>query len=604
MSQNALPINRLVNVQVNLSPTAAAMQNISTLLILGSSEVIDVVERIRYYTSIAAVAVDFGTTSPEYFAAVLWFEQSPQPSTLQIGRWAKTAVAAILRGGLVSVANQQMAVWNAITTGAFEFVLDGAPRSITGLNFSAQTNLNGVASIIQTAVATAVAGSTVVWDSNFTRFEIKSGTTGATSTISFLNPPTATGYFNFTANPVNLDTITLNGTAVTFVTGTPVGNQVLIGGTTAATLANLLAFLQSSADVQLVKFTYYVLGNFLYVAAVVTGTAGNALTLAKSSANVTLSGATLSGGTGVDISTMLAGTSTSSGAYVAQGLAAETAVAATTIFDNTFGQAWYGLTITGASDTDHQDVAAYIEASTNLHTYWVSTIEAGVLSAVSTTDIAYILKNLNHKRTAVQYSSSNEYAASSLSAKALTVDYNGNNTVITLMYKQEPGIVAETLNSTQITNLEAKNANVFVAYNNNTAIIEKGVMASGEFIDVITGTDWLALTIQTALYNLLYTSTTKIPQTDAGNNLLVATIEAECAKAVANGLLAPGVWQAAGFGGLTQGDFLPKGYYVYAPPIATQNLSDRAARKSVTIQVAAKLAGAIHTINAIINVNR
>jgi hypothetical protein len=77
-----------------------------------------------------------------------------------------------------------------------------------------------------------------------------------------------------------------------------------------------------------------------------------------------------------------------------------------------------------------------------------------------------------------------------------------------------------------------------------------------------------------------------------------------CAQAVVNGLLAPGTWTQAGFGSLNQGDYLSKGFYVYAPPIALQNPADRAARKSVTFQVAAKLAGAIHTVNVLVNINR
>jgi hypothetical protein len=172
------------------------------------------------------------------------------------------------------------------------------------------------------------------------------------------------------------------------------------------------------------------------------------------------------------------------------------------------------------------------------------------------------------------------------------------------MYKQEPGIVAENLTSTQLSALEAKNCNVFVAYNNDTAIIEQGRMASGNFIDEVTGTDWLALTIQTALYNLLYTSPTKIPQTDAGMNRLVNVCEATCSQAVVNGLLAPGTWNSNGFGQLASGDFLPKGFYVYAPPVSSQTQADREARASVPIQIAAKLAGAVHTIDVTITVNR
>ena len=601
---SALPISRLVNVSVNLSPIAAQMQNLSTLLIMGSSEVIDVVERLRNYSTVAEVAADFGTSSPEYLAAVLWFEQTPQPTTLSIGRWAKIATAGLLNGGLLSSAQQAIAAWNAVTSGAFFVAMDGVPISVNGMNFAAATNLNGVASIIQTALALEAAGSTVVWDSNYSRFTIKSGTTGEDSAVSFLATPTATGSYIFSDNPSPADTITLNGTAVTFVAADPAANEVLIGGDAAETLANLLAFLQASDDVQLVKFVYTVVANTLYLKAVATGAGGDALTTTKVSAVITVSGATLSGGAGTNISAMMMATSASSGAYLAEGIAAETALDATALMDDTFGQGWYALTFIGASNDDHLGISGYIEAANNKHLYGVTTQESGVLSALSTTDVAYLLEQLSRKRTVVQYSSSNAYAVCSLLGRILTVNYNGNSTVITLMYKQEPGIVAETLTSTQVNALEAKKANVFVAYNNDTAIIEKGTVCSGDFLDTVTGTDWLALQIQNSLFNLLYTTTTKIPQTDAGTQLLVTTIEAVCSQGVVNGLLAPGTWGAGGFGGLSQGDFLPKGFYVYAPPVASQFQADREARKSVPIQVAAKLAGAIHTIDVIVNVNR
>ena len=493
----ALPISRLVNVTVNLTPSGASMQNTNTLLILGSSQVIDTLERFRTYYSIAAVVADFGTTAPEYLAATLYFEQTPQPASLQIGRWAQTATAGVLRCATLSAAQQAIAVWNAITTGSFHISVDGTGHDITGLSFAAQTNLNGVASVIQTALA-SYGSPTVVWNSNFNRFEFTSGTSGTASAISFL---------------------------------------------TAA-------------------------------------------------------------GSGADISTMLAGRSTSSGAYVVAGVAAETAVAAVALFDNQYGQGWYALTVLGTVDSDHLAIAPYIEAAGNKHIYGITTQEAGVLVSSSTTDIAYLMQQLAYNRTVTQYSSSNPYAVCSLFGRILTVDYTGNKTVITLMYKQEPGIVAETLNATQIGTLEAKNANVFVAYDNNTAIIEPGVCASGNFLDIITGTDWLSLGIQTDIYILLYTSTTKIPQTDAGNQLITTTIENRCIQCVNDGLLAPGVWNASGFGSLNQGDYLPKGFYVYAPPISTQGAADRAARKSVSFQIAAKLAGAIHTVSVLINVNK
>jgi len=120
----------------------------------------------------------------------------------------------------------------------------------------------------------------------------------------------------------------------------------------------------------------------------------------------------------------------------------------------------------------------------------------------------------------------------------------------------------------------------------------------------VHGTDWLQNDLQTDVYNLLYTSPTKIPQTDAGINNILARISSRLEQAVANGLVAPGVWTGPAIGALNSGDTLSKGYYVYAPPIATQSQADREARKAPVIQCAIKLAGAVHMADIIVNVNR
>lgn len=603
---SSLPIARLVNVSVNLAPAAAQMQNLSTLLLLGSSDVIDVVQRKRDYATLAEVATDFGTLAPEYLAASLYFQQAPQPTLLSIGRWAKTATAGKLMGAPLSAAQQAIALWQAKTTPGFWISIDGIPHALAPASFAAATNLNAVAALIQTAMQVVAANSLCVWDSNSQTFKFTSGTTGVASKIGFLRASSAVGSAAFSGNPANLDTLTLNGTTVTFVTGTPVGNQVLVGGTLAETLANLLTFLNASTDVELLKFNYVVnpANTAIYFTAAIAGVGGNSLTLAEVSAAITLSGGTLTGATAQDIGDMLRGLSTSSGAYVADGIAAEAADACVGILDNQFGQAWYAAVLLGGVNSDHLAVAALIEGLTNKHIYGVTTQEAGLLVSTDTTNLAYQLKALGYKRTAVQYSSSSPYAVCSLLGRILTVDYDGNSTVITLMYKNEPGVTAENLTTTQLNSLEGFNCNVFVAYNNNTAIIEKGVVSSGDFLDIITGTDWLALAIQNEVYNLLYTSPTRIPQTDAGNQLIATVIEGRCSQALTNGLVAPGVWNSAGFGALAQNDFLPKGFYVFAPPVSSQSSADRSARKSVSIQVAAKLAGAIHTADIIVNVNR
>ena len=494
MLPQTLPISRLINVGVTLSPQAAQGQNLNALLILGISDVIDVVTRIRSYTTLAEVAADFGTSADEYLAAALWFEQAPQPTQLYIGRWAKTASAGQLFGGSLSATQQTIATWQAVTNGGFHITVDGGgAQSIVGLDFSGAANLNAVAVIIQAAIT----GATCVWNAVYSRFEITSDTTGASSTVSFLTTPAS----------------------------------------------------------------------------------------------------------GTDISGMMLCTAASSGAYVANGIVAETALAAVELFDSSYGQAWFALVVLTASDSDHTAIAAYIEAANNYHFYGVTTEEAGVLNPADTSDVAYLLKTAGVNRTAVQYSSSNAFAVVSMLARILTTDYNGNNTVITLMYKQEPGITAENLNETQADSIAAKNCNVFAEYNDDTAIIQNGVCSSGQFIDTVIGALALAVTIQAAVYNLLYTSTTKIPQTNAGMHLITTAISEVLNQFVQNGWIAPGVWTEAGFGELKQNQLMPTGFYVFAPPVSSQSAAARATRISVPIQIAVKLAGAVQTVAVSIVVN-
>jgi len=302
------------------------------------------------------------------------------------------------------------------------------------------------------------------------------------------------------------------------------------------------------------------------------------------------------------------------------GTTAETALAAVQDCDDRFGQLWYSLVVLGMDEGTTagnkaliKDIADYIEStSTNKHLFGLTTQDPNTLIvtpntiAADTTCIAAQLSASTalNKRTFVQYSSVSPYAVVSALGRILPTDYNANNSVITLMYKNEPTVAGETLSGAQMDFLVAKYCNVFVKYNNNTAIIQPGVVSSGDFVDTIINVDWVTTQIQTQVFNLLYASKTKIPQTDGGNQLITSVIGSVCAQAVANGICAPGLWDGNSFGTLKYGDNLPLGFYVYAPPVSSQTSSDRAARKSVSIQVALKLAGAIQSVAIAINVSR
>ena len=586
-----LAVSDIVNISISLAPVAAPVRNFGAGMAVGATDVIDIGQRIRSYSNLTGVAADFSTTDPEYLAAARHFGQTPQPSIYYIGRWAKTATHATLRGGVLTTAEQALANFTAITSGAFYFVLDGVPRTVSGLNFSAQTNLNGVASILQTAVAALVASSTVVWDGANSRFVIKSGSTGTTSTIGYLQDPTAFGSIGFSGLPAANDTVTVNGTAITFKASGATGNQINISASAAQMATDLAAFLNTSTDANIALLNYLAVGTSVYCISDVTGTAGNAYTLAKSGANITVSGATLSGGSGTSIASLLKGKSTQASAP-ANGIAAETLTAALQALVNASGD-WYAAIIAepGVDIPSCLAATAFIEGQGKKRRIGFTTTDTVAVDSTITTDLGSQLKAAGYKRSFVQYSTSSPQAVASFFGRAATVNFQGSKTTITLKFKQEPGVVAETLTEAYAATLAAKNINVFVNYDNATAILQQGVNSDGSFFDEWHGLDWLENDLQTAVYNALYTFP-KIPQTDEGMTTIQTIMEARLRQAVVNGLVAPGQWNAAGFGHLKTGDTLPTGYYVYAPPVASQAQANREARESVVFQIAVIGAGA------------
>ena len=489
-----LNVGRLVNVTVTLSPLATARRGFGVLMILGDSDVISLTERMRTYTTLDSVAADFGVSAPEYAAAQLYFSQSPKPKMLMVGRASFVETAAVLTGGFLTDEQKKITEWNGIADGALKIRVGGADVQVSGLDFTGETNLNGVASKITEAVTDQ--GFSVNYDG--TAFVVKTTATGSTAKIAY---------------------------ATTASEGTDLSEKMLLTQTTALSVAD-----------------------------------------------------------GTDGETLLE--------------------AITDCADKS--AAWYGLALACEKTFPNDDIialASYIEAAAPARVLGLTETDGRALSAVWTSDLASLAKKTNLSRTLVTYSQ-NKNSVCSIFGRAFSVDFNANRSVITLMYKQEPSVVAETLTETQAGVLESKNCNVFVNYSNDSAIIQQGKVANGAFFDEIHGLDWLADALQNAVWNLLYQSKTKIPQTDDGQNQILSACAAVCQEGVRNGLIAAGTWNSDGFGELERGQFLDSGYYLYSEPMADQDQSEREQRKAPPIQIAVKLAGAIHTVDVQVSVNR
>ncbi len=489
-----LSVNRVVNVSIYLSPKAVPRRNFGVLCVAGDSDVITGLERIRYYTSVNAVAEDFGMDAPEYRAAELYFSQKPKPKVLAVGRWIQEATPGMLSG---ESAVTDLDVWKAVTGGAMTIEVDGVEAELTGLDFSGVTNLNGVASVIGSALSEAgQSGAKCVWDGS--RFVISTTATGTAAFMGHASAPDS----------------------------------------------------------------------------------------------------------GTDISTM-AGLTESLAYTPIPGFDAETPAECVAELADVSGE-WYGLTFAATAsvtDDEHVDVAAFIEATTKSRVYGLTITDPRARSAAHTRDLGSRLKALGYDRTLPIYSSV-PHAVASLFGRAFTVNFNGGKTTITLKFKRLPGVTAETLKESEAKALKDKNINYFAEYDNDTAIVEEGVVASGAFFDEIHGLDWLENAVQTNVWNLLYKSKTKVPQTEGGVSRIIGRIASVMKQGVTNGLIAPGIWNEDGFGQLKEGDYLEDGYYIYSQPIVDQDQSEREQRKAPPIQCAVKLAGAIHFSDVAINVNR
>ena len=182
-----IPVSSVVQVSIAIGATFPARAGFGTLnIVTEETGVIGIAERIRSYSNIDGVAADWPADSEVVAAATAYFSQQPKPTSLKVSTRYSTAQAAQLRGGAVVSATALLAV----ADGSFTISIDGVAQDITGLDFSdGETDLDDIAASIQTALQAVGSGgfTAATCTHDGTRFFINSGTTGASSTVSFLS---------------------------------------------------------------------------------------------------------------------------------------------------------------------------------------------------------------------------------------------------------------------------------------------------------------------------------------------------------------------------------------------------------------------------------
>jgi hypothetical protein len=189
--------------------------------------------------------------------------------------------------------------------------------------------------------------------------------------------------------------------------------------------------------------------------------------------------------------------------------------------------------------------------------------------------------------------------------RALSTNFNGSNTTQTMHLKTLIGIVADPImDQTLLNKCQIAGADTYVSIQGVPKVFCSN---ANTFFDDVYNLLWFVGAIKVGVFNVLAQVGTKITQTENGVSVLKSAIRDVCEQAITNQFLAPGRWTSPDTFG-NQLDFYAnitqRGYYIYSGPVSQQLPSDREDRKAPVIQVAVKYAGAIHSSDVIVYINK
>jgi hypothetical protein len=266
-----------------------------------------------------------------------------------------------------------------------------------------------------------------------------------------------------------------------------------------------------------------------------------------------------------------------------------------------FGGCSYAYALAG---TELMDTAAICE--TNGKLFFVTSQTSSDMTGPS--GPFYQIKDETYKHTRTLYHGAtgelDDYRWG-YAGRGMSTNFSGVNTTSTMNLKPIVGLASDVLlTQSLLTAAAAVGADVYANIAGQSCVLSHG--ANG-FFDDVYNLDWIVGALEVAGFNFLRTTSTKIPQTEAGMDGLKAAYRRVLVQAAGNRFIAPGEWTGADTFG-TPEDFKRNiqdfGYYIYSTPIASQSVSDREARKAPVCQIALKYSGAIHSTTVIINVNQ
>ena len=232
---------------------------------------------------------------------------------------------------------------------------------------------------------------------------------------------------------------------------------------------------------------------------------------------------------------------------------------------------WYAVHLDSFGKAEITALAAAIEATKKM--YFPTTFDADVLAA-PTTDIGGVLQAADYARTALSWHETAGFA--DLGAGWAGGQLPKDPGSITWKFKSVAGVAVSTLSSNELNNLAAKNVNNYVRIAGNN-MMQEGVTASGEFIDITRGIDFVAQRLQERVFGTAI-RLPKIPFTDPGVSIIEGDVRANNALAI------------------SQSIFVDGSTTVTVPAVADTDPNDRAVRLLQTVEFTGVLAGAVHKV--------
>lgn len=194
---------------------------------------------------------------------------------------------------------------------------------------------------------------------------------------------------------------------------------------------------------------------------------------------------------------------------------------------------WYGIVADQALVSSQQALAAWTEVNKRLAILW--TDDADTYDATSDGDLASVLKAAGYDRTATIFheapAAGDDYPDAAWMGEGFPYDPGSS----TWAYKTLNGVTKDNITPAKETVLQSKNCNYYSEVGGGN-ITQEGKVASGEWIDIIIGTDWIEAWLREAVFSALVNNR-KVPYTDDGITTVEGIVRGVLVQAAAAGIL-------------------------------------------------------------------